>query len=227
MARHTCPHVKQIRPVTPQSAGCEECLAAGDQWVHLRLCLTCGHVGCCDSSKNKHATKHFHATGHPVIKSAEPGEDWGWCYIDQIQIDDVLGEHGTPPRQPAERGSKPDATTRPEGTTMADILESFVNFFAEDTNDEGLPRRYLSYQVIAGPGPTPGSGVATITSLAAYDENQICNTCERVFAVKTGGPAAAMDEALVYMDAYHEGDNLRKVQSEIRSLAARSDAAGG
>src|SRR5438105_395396 len=90
VARHTCPHVKQIRPVTPSSEGCEEYLAAGEQWVHLRLCLTCGHVGCCDSSKNKHATKHFHASGHPVMKSAEPGEDWGWCYLDQIQLDSPL-----------------------------------------------------------------------------------------------------------------------------------------
>src|SRR5437899_6656703 len=89
MARNTCEHVKQIRPVTPNSEGCEECLATGDRWVHLRLCLTCGHVGCCDSSKNKHATKHFHASGHPVMKSAEPGEDWGWCYIDEIQLDSV------------------------------------------------------------------------------------------------------------------------------------------
>ena len=89
MAAQTCPHVKEIRPVTPNSEGCEECLATGEPWVHLRLCLTCGHVGCCDSSKNKHATKHFHATGHPVMKSAEPGEDWGWCYIDEIQLDSM------------------------------------------------------------------------------------------------------------------------------------------
>ena len=95
MARHTCPHVAQIRPVTPNTQGCEECLASGDRWVHLRLCLTCGHVGCCDSSKNKHATKHFHATGHPVMKSSEPGEDWGWCYIDQIQFDSLSEESGT------------------------------------------------------------------------------------------------------------------------------------
>jgi hypothetical protein len=87
VAKQSCPHVQHIRPVTPNTAGCEECLAAGDQWVHLRLCLTCGHVGCCDSSRNKHATKHLHSTGHPVMKSAEPGEDWGWCYIDQIQFD--------------------------------------------------------------------------------------------------------------------------------------------
>jgi uncharacterized UBP type Zn finger protein len=89
MVRPTCPHIKQIRPVTPHSAGCEECLRTGDQWVHLRLCLTCGHVGCCDSSRNQHATKHFHATGHPIIQSAEPGETWGWCYLDQIQFDSL------------------------------------------------------------------------------------------------------------------------------------------
>jgi uncharacterized UBP type Zn finger protein len=63
--------------------GCEECLKMGDVWVHLRLCLECGHVGCCDSSKNKHATKHYHRTKHPVIRSLEPGERWLWCYVDE------------------------------------------------------------------------------------------------------------------------------------------------
>ena len=83
-----CPHVNQIRNVKPRTPkGCEECLKLGDTWVHLRVCLTCGHVGCCDSSPNKHATKHFHATRHPIIKSFEPGEDWGWCYIDQLMLD--------------------------------------------------------------------------------------------------------------------------------------------
>jgi uncharacterized UBP type Zn finger protein len=80
----TCPHVAGIRDVTPRAQGCEECLKMGDEWVHLRLCLTCGHVGCCDSSKNRHATKHFHATTHPIIKSFQPGEDWGWCYVDEL-----------------------------------------------------------------------------------------------------------------------------------------------
>ncbi len=80
----TCEHVKHLHSVTPSGNGCEECLKMGDSWVHLRLCEICGHVGCCDSSKNKHATKHFHATGHPVIKSFEPGEDWGYCYVDDI-----------------------------------------------------------------------------------------------------------------------------------------------
>jgi uncharacterized UBP type Zn finger protein len=78
-----CPHVAELRPVTPSGAGCQECLAMGDIWVHLRICLTCGHVGCCDSSKNKHATKHHHATGHPIVMSFEPGESWLWCYVDE------------------------------------------------------------------------------------------------------------------------------------------------
>ena len=109
---------------------------------------------------------------------------------------------------------------------MAEILACFVNFFSEDANADGLPRRYLSYHVVAGPGPSPDSGVASITPLAAYDENEICDTCERVFAVKAGGPTAAMEEALVYMDAFHEGSGLRKVQSEIRSIPVRTDPAG-
>lgn len=79
-----CIHVEQARPVTPKGIGCEECLRMGDTWVHLRLCLYCGNVGCCDSSKNKHATKHFRASSHPVIKSFEPGEEWGYCYVDEI-----------------------------------------------------------------------------------------------------------------------------------------------
>src|SRR5580658_4091494 len=81
-----CGHLNQIKPVKPSADGCEECLKTGDTWVHLRECLFCGHVGCCDSSKNKHATKHFRATHHPIIQSFEPGEDWKWCYIDQIEL---------------------------------------------------------------------------------------------------------------------------------------------
>jgi len=78
-----CSHLGMIREVTPSGNGCKECLEMGDTWVHLRLCLICGHVGCCDSSKNKHATKHFHATNHPIIQSFQPDEDWRWCYIDE------------------------------------------------------------------------------------------------------------------------------------------------
>jgi len=79
-----CDHLRQSPPIRPSSSGCEECLALGDSWVHLRECLSCGHVGCCDSSKNKHATRHFRSTQHPVIQSAEPGEGWRWCYVDQL-----------------------------------------------------------------------------------------------------------------------------------------------
>ena len=83
-----CSHLKnpsEIKPKTPE--GCEECLKTGDDWVHLRLCMTCGHVGCCDESKNKHATKHFHKTNHPVITSFEPEENWKYCYIDDLFVE--------------------------------------------------------------------------------------------------------------------------------------------
>lgn len=82
-----CEHLPLMKPVEAHTNGCEECLKMGDHWVHLRLCLECGHVGCCDSSKNKHATKHFHTTQHPIMKSFEPGEDWGWCFIDEVEFD--------------------------------------------------------------------------------------------------------------------------------------------
>jgi CPA2 family monovalent cation:H+ antiporter-2 len=81
-----CTHLAQVRKVTPGTRGCEECLRTGDRWVHLRLCMTCGHVGCCDSSKNKHATKHFRATEHPIVRSLEPGDEWGWCYVDEVML---------------------------------------------------------------------------------------------------------------------------------------------
>jgi len=82
----TCTHTGQIHDVEPHSDGCEECLKTGSWWVHLRMCRTCGHVGCCDSSPNKHATKHFHATQHPIVRSAEPGEDWSYCYVDDVMV---------------------------------------------------------------------------------------------------------------------------------------------
>ena len=81
-----CEHMSMIQDVQPSAQGCEECLQMGDRWVHLRMCMVCGHVGCCDNSKNKHATKHFHETQHPIVKSIEPGEKWMWCYIDQIVV---------------------------------------------------------------------------------------------------------------------------------------------
>jgi uncharacterized UBP type Zn finger protein len=84
-----CGHFSTIQNVAPSADGCEDCLKIGDEWVNLRLCLSCGYVGCCDSSKNKHATRHNHQTGHPVITSYEEGENWLWCYVDQIGIDPV------------------------------------------------------------------------------------------------------------------------------------------
>ena len=85
-----CLHFDQIKQATPKTPdGCEECLDMGDNWVHLRLCQTCGHVGCCDSSRNKHATKHFHSTTHPIIKSFEKGEQWGYCYADDLFFEQI------------------------------------------------------------------------------------------------------------------------------------------
>ena len=88
-----CSHLSEINNnVTPKTPnGCEECLKMGDRWLHLRLCVTCGHVGCCEDSKNKHATKHFHSTNHPIIKSFEPDEDWGWCYVDELFFESFPG----------------------------------------------------------------------------------------------------------------------------------------
>lgn len=83
-----CTHLESVRDVRPSTtAGCEDCLRTGSRWVHLRLCLQCGHVGCCDSSPNRHATRHYHATAHPLIRSLEPGEAWGWCYEDEVMLE--------------------------------------------------------------------------------------------------------------------------------------------
>ena len=78
-----CSHKSEIQEVTRGSQGCAECEKSGDSWVHLRMCLICGQVGCCDSSKNRHARAHFNDTGHKLIRSVEPGEEWGYCYIDE------------------------------------------------------------------------------------------------------------------------------------------------
>ena len=82
-----CEHRGAMRDVQPADDGCTQCKAMGDSWVNLRMCMTCGHVGCCDSSKHKHATGHFHASGHPIIRSLEPGENWKWCYVDEAVIE--------------------------------------------------------------------------------------------------------------------------------------------
>jgi uncharacterized UBP type Zn finger protein len=109
MREEECTHLRSVThermaPVRPSSAGCQECLASGDDWVHLRLCMTCGHVGCCDDSPNRHATKHFHSTGHPVIKSFEPGERWAWCYIDERMVAPI---HSFPGESPSHHINPP------------------------------------------------------------------------------------------------------------------------
>jgi uncharacterized UBP type Zn finger protein len=83
-----CSHLDSVEIIDLPDpvAGCEECLAAGTQWVHLRMCQSCGHIGCCDNSIGKHATAHYEATAHPIIRSAEPGEDWSWCYPDELMF---------------------------------------------------------------------------------------------------------------------------------------------
>jgi len=88
----TCSHLDHVRltELPDPLSGCEECLKARTTWFHLRMCLTCGKVGCCDNSAGRHATAHFHETGHPLIRSAEPGEEWAWCYVDEVGI--VLSE---------------------------------------------------------------------------------------------------------------------------------------
>jgi uncharacterized UBP type Zn finger protein len=82
-----CTHLNAFKEVQPSADGCEECLASKGRWVHLRICRVCGHVGCCDQSPGKHATKHYHVTKHPVMESYDPPEGWGWCYADEVMID--------------------------------------------------------------------------------------------------------------------------------------------
>ncbi len=83
-----CTHLDQVTGAEPDStSGCSDCLKIGSRWVHLRLCTSCGHVACCDDSPNRHATAHHHATGHPIIRSLEPGEDWYWCYVDELALE--------------------------------------------------------------------------------------------------------------------------------------------
>jgi len=93
MSAHTgsaCGHIPEVDVTKhPNPNGGEECLQAGKTWVHLRVCLSCGHVGCCDSSQGKHATKHYHRSKHPMTRSLERGEDWAWCYVDEVLFDDV------------------------------------------------------------------------------------------------------------------------------------------
>ena len=96
-----CTHLDHVKVTELPEAvdGCEECLASGGKWVHLRICLECGHVGCCDSSPGRHASGHGRETGHPIIRSLEPGEDWSWCFLDDVAfvVPEVKGETRIPP----------------------------------------------------------------------------------------------------------------------------------
>jgi uncharacterized UBP type Zn finger protein len=95
-----CTHLDtvEVTELPAEVAGCEECLESGGQWCHLRICLTCGHVGCCDSSPNRHASAHAKANDHPLIRSVQPGEDWSWCYVDELamRIPEVQGQPQIP-----------------------------------------------------------------------------------------------------------------------------------
>jgi uncharacterized UBP type Zn finger protein len=97
----TCTHLDHvaITDLPPEVDGCEDCLAAGDKWFHLRICLECGHVGCCDSSPNRHASAHAREADHPIMRSLEPGEDWSWCFVDEVamRIAEVHGNTRIPP----------------------------------------------------------------------------------------------------------------------------------
>ena len=85
-----CSHLDQIRDVRPSyTRGCEDCIQMGSTWVHLRMCMSCGYVGCCDSSPNRHASRHARFTSHPIVRSFEPGEDWIWCYVDEVVLEPV------------------------------------------------------------------------------------------------------------------------------------------
>lgn len=96
----TCTHMRTIQEVTPSARGCEECLRIGSEWLHLRLCRGCGHVGCCDDSPHRHARAHFDSTRHPIIEGYDPPDGWGWCFVDDIEVDlpDQTPQAGPIPR---------------------------------------------------------------------------------------------------------------------------------
>ena len=101
MSDAVCSHLNEITvdELPPSVDGCEDCLRMGGKWLHLRICLMCSHVGCCDDSPNRHATAHAHGTSHPIIRSLEPGEDWSWCYVDKVAfvVDGIHGNTRIPP----------------------------------------------------------------------------------------------------------------------------------
>ena len=104
---------------------------------------------------------------------------------------------------------------------MSEIMDCMVNYFSDNTGDDGVPRRYFSYHIVAGPGPTPYSGVASIATLAVFNPDERCDYCAVFHAVREGGPAAAIGKAIRYLDAFHEHDRLQKVQTAIRSSQCR------
>jgi uncharacterized UBP type Zn finger protein len=91
-----CTHLEQIQltQLPASIAGCEECLKIGSRWLHLRMCMSCGKVGCCDSSPNQHARRHAGELGHPIVRSAEPNEDWSWCFLDEVAFTVDFGSDG-------------------------------------------------------------------------------------------------------------------------------------
>jgi uncharacterized UBP type Zn finger protein len=101
MSAKACTHLDQVavHELPAEVAGCEDCLRMDTKWLHLRICLSCGHVGCCDNSPERHATAHYHEASHALIRSLEPGEEWSWCYVDDFAmlIDGVNGETRIPP----------------------------------------------------------------------------------------------------------------------------------
>ena len=134
MSNAVCTHLDQIavRELPASVEGCEDCLRTGGKWLHLRICLTCGHVACCDDSPNRHATAHAHATSHPIIRSLEPGEDWNWCYVDEVGVPRrrdprqdphpaVAAPAVTPPRE-HEREPWIHRTRRERASADADLL---------------------------------------------------------------------------------------------------------
>jgi hypothetical protein len=110
---------------------------------------------------------------------------------------------------------------------MAEIVDCLVNYFSLNAGENGVPRRYFSYHIVGGPGPTPGSGVASIATLAVFDPSERCDSCTVFHAVREGGPTAAVVKAIRYLDAYHEGDLLRKVQTAFRGSECRENQAEG
>jgi hypothetical protein len=109
---------------------------------------------------------------------------------------------------------------------MAEIMDCLVNYFSADSREDGVPRRYFSYHIVAGPGPTAAAGVASIATLAAFPSGERCDYCEVFHAVREGGPAAAIVKAIRYLDAFHEEDRLRKVQTAIRCSECREVGKG-